>query len=364
MRNELDYVDDDMNPFVKDYLLKKMNRPVEDADYMAAQNAMKEQQSGNKLAQLAAGIGDALARKDSASTDRFFAGRDAAIADQTVGEYQRQKLQGLENKKLQRDEELYDPNSQASIRFRRLAEATLPKIAQSYGKDWSNVTAADKESIFDFGKMQMNAEARRDMANANADLKSQMLDNRAQALETPYGSANTVADAKDLKDAYVSRNNFDAKLQEMIDLRKKYGSEVMNREAVARGKQLSKDLLLEYKNMAKLGVLSQADQAIIDAIIPSNPLAFSPSSLMGQDPILHKLEKFKDDNARSMDARIKTRTKEGISNLNKRPSQAPIGPSPADKAPKLITVSNGKETYQIPPEDLEEALNDGFKAVD
>lgn len=136
------------------------------------------------------------------------------------------------------------------------------------------------------------------------------MEDKMQGLKTPYGLANTEDDAKKLKEAHESKMSFDSKIQEMIDLRKKYGTEYWNREAVARGKQLSKDLLLEYKNMAKLGVLSKSDEDIINAIIPSDPLGqdYAP----GQDPILSNLEKFKGDSDKDFQNRIRTRTRSGV----------------------------------------------------
>lgn len=109
------------------------------------------------------------------------------------------------------------------------------------------------------------------------------------------GEAMTKEDAKVLKDAAQQKAKFDSQIQEMIDLREKYGSEVMNREAVQRGKQLSKDLLLTYKNMAKLGVLSKSDEDIVNAIIPADPLEITPSKILGQDPVATRLKSFKRD---------------------------------------------------------------------
>jgi hypothetical protein len=146
------------------------------------------------------------------------------------------------------------------------------------------------------------------------DTKQNRLDEKQAALVTPYGQANTPDDAKQLKEAHESKKNFDAKIQEMIDLREKFGGELYNREAVSRGKQLSKDLLLEYKNMAKLGVLSQSDENIINAIIPDDPLAFQFSGLVGQDPIMNNLKKFKSDSDRDFQTRVQTRTKAGQAN--------------------------------------------------
>jgi hypothetical protein len=141
-----------------------------------------------------------------------------------------------------------------------------------------------------------------------------------EALErsTPFGLANNADDAKKLKEAYESKQNFDRKIGEMIQLRTDHnGGDVFDREAISRGKQLSKDLLLEYKNMAKLGVLSAADEKIINAIIPADPLEFnSPlAAIQGQDPIMNNLKKFKADSDADFKTRIETRVRGGQSPL-------------------------------------------------
>lgn len=159
-------------------------------------------------------------------------------------------------------------------------------------------------------ELQSKALDRREARDERRFQSGIKMDEKRQALKTPYGLANSVDDAKKLKDAHEAKMNFDSKLQEMISLRKKYGTEYFNREAVARGKQLSKDLLLEYKNMAKLGVLSKSDEDIINAIIPDDPLGqdFAP----GQDPILSNLEKFKADSDRDFQTRVQTRTRANV----------------------------------------------------
>lgn len=136
------------------------------------------------------------------------------------------------------------------------------------------------------------------------------LDEKMSALHVPgYGEANTPDDAKQLKAAVELKQNFDRKLTEMIALRESKGSEVLDREAVQRGQQLSKDLLLLYKDMAKLGVLSQSDEAILNAIIPSDPLEWNASQLAGQDPTMHRLKKFKADSEADFQSRLATRLK-------------------------------------------------------
>ena len=154
------------------------------------------------------------------------------------------------------------------------------------------------------------------------------------------GVALTVQDAKDLKNATDLKQKFDSQLTEMIDLRKQYGGEVMNREAVARGKQLSNDLLLTYKDLAKLGVLSTKDTQILNSIIPSDPLAFS--LIPGQDPILSNLEKFKQDAASDYGNKLKTRLTPG--------QQSPQQQLPQDN----IKVIGGVSYKQLPNGDWEE----------
>jgi hypothetical protein len=126
-----------------------------------------------------------------------------------------------------------------------------------------------------------------------------------ESLSTPYGLARTVGDAKILKSGAESYNSFKRGVSELIGLREQYGVEYYNRDAVTRGKQLSKQLLLQYKDMAKLGVLSAADEKILNAIIPSDPLGqdFNPSG----DSILHKLIKFKQDVEDDFQFKLKTR---------------------------------------------------------
>lgn len=142
-------------------------------------------------------------------------------------------------------------------------------------------------------------------------------DEKTQALATPYGQANSVDDAKQLKEGHEAKKNFDNKINQMIALREKHGGgAILDREDVERGKQLSKDALLEYKNMAKLGVLSKSDEDIINAIIPENPLKYNDpiAAVQGQDPILNRLKEFKKDSDLNFSTKVQTRTKEGINN--------------------------------------------------
>ena len=165
-------------------------------------------------------------------------------------------------------------------------------------------------------------------------------DEKMQALETPYGRANTLDDAKNLKTAFETKESFDGKLSDMISLREKHsGGAILNRQDVARGKQLSKDVLLAYKDMAKLGVLSKSDEHILNQIIPEDPLEYnSPlAAIQGQDPTLHRLKSFRADSNKDFETKVGTRTRAGIGNVA---SGAPIPPAGAS-AP--VEMPNYKE---------------------
>jgi hypothetical protein len=171
------------------------------------------------------------------------------------------------------------------------------------------------ESKFKERQLAQQGELAKATAGARQDEKDAKREADREALKIEgYGYANNADDAKQLKDASISKSNFDSKLQQLIDLRTdKKGGAILDREAVARGKQLSKDLLLEYKNLQKLGVLSQSDEAIINAIIPSDPLEYnSPvAAMQGQDPILNNMKMFKGDSDKDFQNRLKMRLKGG-----------------------------------------------------
>ena len=214
------------------------------------------------------------------------------------------------------------------------ARAKLLQMYRGLNKG-SGLTPYQEASLAMQDKKLKSSELARETA------RKESLDRKEQALKTPYGLANTEDDAKKLKEAHESKQNFDSKIDEMIELRKKHEGELLDREAVARGKQLSKDLLLEYKNMAKLGVLSKADEDIINAIIPEDPLAFNLSEITGQDPILSNLQKFKQDSNRDFSTRVQTRTKQGISDYQSNP------PTVKESSRDNTKVINGKKYKKV-----------------
>lgn len=129
------------------------------------------------------------------------------------------------------------------------------------------------------------------------------------------GFALTKDDSKKLKDGYAEKQKFDSQLARLIELRKDKGVEYLDREAVAEANQLSKDLLLTYKNMASLGVLSKADEAILNKIIPSSPLG--QDWMPFQDSIMTQLETLKGNVNKDFSEKVKSRTRRKLTDFDK-----------------------------------------------
>lgn len=183
--------------------------------------------------------------------------------------------------------------------------------------------AADTKTNQDFNKQLglMNLQMRQsDVARDIAKEQEGKAEKAEQLLVPGMGYALTADDAKKLKEAQETKKSFDRKLDELQQLRSEYGVEYMNREAVARGKQLSNSLLLDFKNLAKLGVLSQSDEKIINAIIPEDPLG--QDYAIGQDPILSGIKKLKGDVNADYESTVSTRMRE----------KPPVGGTPVDRA--------------------------------
>lgn len=252
-------------------------------------------------------MGDVIAGQKIGSTDQYFQGKVKGLKEKqdkartgALAEYDIEKSMKsdvTENEKSAREN---DPNSEESKMSAALAVkmGMNPEMAKGMTASRFKSLSPVMQKMYEIeSKKEENALKRSELGMKRSELQELKIQEKQNQLQTPFGLAQTPDDAKQLKSAAEEKANFDRKIQELIDLRKTYGGEIGNREAVARGKQLSKDLLLAYKNMSKLGVLSQSDEAIINAIIPPDPLEFrSPlAAIQGQDPVLNNLQKFKDD---------------------------------------------------------------------
>lgn len=339
---------------VNDMVKKKYNIGDFSAEKrMSLANEVDE--SKDPLAAALAGFGAGLRGESVQSTFNNVLENSQANAKRKLSTFDK-------NKELALQERENDPMSEESVLAQKLAkdmgyEGDIAKLTAAQFKKFSPVMQkkfdlAARQQLIDQENQarrqsdQLKREEQQLKREEINERKDMALEEKMQAMETPYGLANSVDDAKMLKSAHESKNNFDSKINELIELRKTKGGEVLDRDAVNRAKQLSKELLLEYKNMAKLGVLSQSDENIINAVIPSDPLAFnSPlAAIQGQDPILSNLQKFKTSSDKDFATRVGTRTRSGLAETKEGMKQAAAE----------TKVINGK-TYQKVP--------GGWKAV-
>lgn len=187
----------EINPLVKEYIQRKIasNQPTQqlpeslplikkpeymdkynDEAYAKAKTDYESRQSGLGFAELASGIGDALARRDSSNTDKYFQNLKSNLKDETIGQFQRDKANSVEDFKNKQMMDIYNPDSQQSISFRKMIESKFPEVAKSYGKMWNQVSAADKENIFEPLKLKEMVEARKDQTKMQMMNHKEMID--------------------------------------------------------------------------------------------------------------------------------------------------------------------------------------------
>ena len=323
-----------MNPQIQDYISKKFNLGDYSNENRSKLVAEGEQYNfGDRLSAALGGVAAGLGGGDSLSGMMKVKESQKAQRAQKLAEFDRGRANTIQDYSLerqagadQRADELLKKEADVASDESKMAD----QIARKMGYSGPPLTAdqfkrhsPSYQKMYEIEQRKLDRQEARDERRFQHGVKAtERKEEKEAKLQTPFGMANTEDDAKQLKGAFEAKSNFDSKLSEMIALRKKHkGGAVMNREDVARGKQLSKDLLLEYKNMAKLGVLSQADENIINAIIPADPLEYnSPlAAMQGQDPTLNRLEKFKGDAEKDFQTKVGTRTRAGIGNIAKQP---------------------------------------------
>lgn len=311
------------NPSIREYLLKKREERA------ALENEVKEDASGPNISAALAAIGAGFQGKDSLSAgqsvlERQEKARKAKLADFDTGtdRFIKDQEASFAADKMDREKQMLAAEDDINSEESKMATG----LAERMGYKGGPVTATKFKTFSPaLQKMYEIEQKKLDRAEAREERRFQhgiKLDEKMTQLQTPFGLANTADDAKQLKSAFEMKKGFDNKLQQVIALREKHnGGALLNRDDVGRAQQLSKDLLLEYKELAKLGVLSQADEAILNAIIPADPLQYnSPlAAIQGQDPTLHKLKSFQTDSDADFKTRVATRTRDGVKTAANEP---------------------------------------------
>lgn len=313
-----------------------------------------------------AGLGAALQGRDSVQAGMAVKQFDDKRRQSKLDEFDKGKQGSIQKfefdrniDKAQKSDDLLGRESDPASSESKLAQELAKEMG--YKGDVSKLTATQFQSFS--GALQKKYEiqqrklerqdARTDRNFQKEIIRNEKQDKYLEERSTPYGLARTPDDAKKLKEAGELKSKFDRMMDEMIGLRESKGAEFFDRESVGRGKQLSKDLLLAYKDLAKLGVLSQSDEKILNEIIPSDPLQWNASSVVGQDPTMVKLRKFREDSNADFQTRLSTRLKSSPSDSVSTQAAAPISfPVQVRKDGQIATVSSEEE--------LKEARSEGW----
>lgn len=182
----------------------------------------------------------------------------------------------------------------------------------------------------------------------------------AAAIQTPYGTANTPADANVVKEAEDARNALNDLVDQMISLRKENtGIRRFGPEANARGKQLAKQALLLKKKLDGLGVLSATDIDIVNSIVPEDPLKVEWFG----DPTMKKLQGIKGDAQKKLGSVVSTRIRPGLLKNADKLAVPPVGGegdgsvvdalqpgANADEGPQGKTITQDGHTYTWNPQ--------------
>ena len=296
-----------------------------------AMDDAKRQKLYSYLAQAAQQMGTATAQSRgmaAPSTKMFEELR--ADAGTPVAQAQADKQAAI---KAYLDKKRLDFQAEQGAYMRDLRERML---ANSQQQNAARLAESQSNKAISQGIQAQGLALREDQNRRDAARDQESKAEKAEQLLVPgVGYALTADDAKKLKEAQETKASFDRKLDELEQLRSEYGVEYMNREAVARGKQLSNSLLLDYKNLAKLGVLSQSDEKIVNAIIPEDPLG--QDYALGQDPILSGIKKLKTDVASDYKTTLAARMR----------AKPPVGGAPVEQAVETKVVG-GVEYIKAP----------------
>jgi len=267
-----------INP-LEDFSDEKRQAAVADAE---------ERQSGLGWAQLAAGVGDAIAGRSSAQTAQNFDNIRKGIKEQTVGDFDKRKESAIKDIATKKSMDALDPNSKSSVAFRKAIETNFPKIAQQYGDDWQNVTVDDQESIFKplqlketiAGRNQAAAiaagqreDARADRNAARQEKADTKREERDLSLAVPgYERTGEVLpkteEAMKFRKATAVSKQLSDKLNRMRDLVKSKGSFEWGGDAGSEMESLATEIQLLGKSpeLYELGVLAGPDLSLLQKI--------------------------------------------------------------------------------------------------
>lgn len=263
---------------------------------------------------------EGLGRSSMAAADSLSG--EVQQGQQMLGQAGRQRAQDALQKQIaaeRRRQELYDEASR-----RKWQEG---RDTQRFGQELLQA------QILSGQRNRERMELKEDARAAKAEEKDKLL----YAPGYTRTSEGTIKpeEASGFRDAIASKDTLMDSLRAMRELYKEHGTEIAG-DAAAQMDSQARDMLLQLKNLAKLGVLSQSDEKIINAIVP-NPTSKSSNlkGLFGLDTSDTQLDELE----RQVEGKLAARAR-SLGYVPDRPSRSAV-------APEVKTVG-GKKVWQDP----------------
>lgn len=240
-----------------------LNQKVDPSHFWASKSTGDK--IGSTIAIALSGIGNALSASAGISASNGALSLIERNIDRDI-DAQKENINSKNNLyrlNLQRLGDSRAAESATQAQMLTMATAQMSRNAAIVGTDMAKAT---RDEFLGNAKIKI-AELNNQTLKASQESK-----NAGRDLITPFGNALTSDDAKKVKDAATSYQSLKSSVDQMKALRKEYGAEFLNRDAVNRGKSLASDAQLELKNLAQLGALSGSDIELLQKQIPDDPL--------------------------------------------------------------------------------------------
>lgn len=151
----------EVNDDLKNYLQNK---------YSDQMNAYNQQLQQINEGQAFANLGDVIAGQKVGSTAPMFQAQREQAKQQTIGNYDLEQQRKLQDIALKKATEESDPSSQRSQTFRKVIEQNYPNLVKSYGEEWKNVSAGEKENIWDVVKTKATLDEKLEQQRLRNDI--------------------------------------------------------------------------------------------------------------------------------------------------------------------------------------------------
>lgn len=188
-------------PSVQDRLLKMRDERQKVVD------ANSGADWGGAISAALAGAGAGFQGRDAMAASGAAMDRSARAREGNIANYDKAQDQNTKNAAAAEGMDRHDKNSDASAAFRKAVEATAPAVAKAYGKDWANVTAADKDLIFDPIKLKETIAQRQEASAMRGEIAKQSQADRQE--RTQERQDNKVKD-QDNKDVMALKHDLTA----------------------------------------------------------------------------------------------------------------------------------------------------------